>query len=86
MNQVLIGWLQSAKNATKTTAIERSEKNNYRILAQIEDQALTSPQRSGFDRQINHGIMECRRSAFGGMEKWNIEYSGSKVEQFCNTP
>ena len=45
-----------------------------------EDQTSTSPQSIGISRKIVHGIMECRRSAFGGMEKWNIEYCGSKAD------
>jgi len=38
-----------------------------------EDHFLILTFRGGFFHQKTRGIMECRRSAFGGMEKWNID-------------
>jgi hypothetical protein len=41
-------------------------------------QSLQLGERGGFGCQRTHGIMECRRSAFGGVEKWNIGYKSQE--------
>ena len=48
--------------------------------------ALTSPQKDdGYRRKI-HGIVECRRSAFGGMEKLNIGHPVSSIQHRPGVP